>query len=365
MHAAAGPTRGAYPVTPGQAIDRLLDWYDARRRPLPWRAGPGSRPEPYHVLLSEVMLQQTTAATVAGRFAAFLARFPTLAALAAAPQEDVLHAWQGLGYYRRARALHACARAVVEQCDGVLPRSEAALRALPGIGAYTARAILAIAFDQPTVPVDANVARVLARRHGVAAPLPGALKELQPLADMLASQRRPGDVAQALMDLGATVCRPRLPRCAVCPWQSACVARAAGTAERLPRRAARPERPVRRGIAFLLTRRDGAILFRRRPEKGLLGGLHELPGSPWLAGPLRVPSSLEHAPVAADWRLAREPVTHTFTHFVLQVTLAEASTAQPPPGLWCAPDRLHELALPTVMKKLLRTAGLPAGPANR
>jgi A/G-specific adenine glycosylase len=355
---------GTYPVMPAQAIDRLLDWYDRQRRPLPWRAAPGRRPDPWHVLLSEVMLQQTTATTVAGRYEGFLARFPSLRALAAAPLADVLHAWQGLGYYRRARALHACAEAVVLRFDGALPRTESGLRELPGIGAYTARAILAIAFDRPTVPVDANVARVLARRHGIEAPLPGALKELQALADALAL-RRPGDVAQALMDLGATVCRPRAPRCDVCPWQSACVAHAGGSAERLPRRAARPERPVRRGLAFLLTRQDGAILFRRRPESGLLGGLHELPGSPWLAGPLHVPASLEHAPVATDWRLAREPVTHGFTHFVLELTLAEARIARPPPGLWCAPHRLHELALPTVMKKLLRLAGLRPGVANR
>jgi A/G-specific adenine glycosylase len=206
---------------------------------------------------------------------------------------------------------------------------------------------------------------VLARRHGVETPLPRALRELQALADVLASQRRPGDLAQALMDLGATVCRPSSPRCAACPWQPACVARIAGNAERLPRRAARPKRPVLRGLAFLLTRRDGAILFRRRPESGLLGGLHELPGSPWVTGPLRVAASLEHAPAAAAWRLARAPATHTFTHFVLEVTLAEATTARPPPGLWCPPDRLHELALPTVMKKLLRQAGVPPGPANR
>jgi A/G-specific adenine glycosylase len=352
-------------MTPAEAIDRLLDWYDVHRRPLPWRAAPGRRAQPYHVLLSEVMLQQTTVATVAGRFAAFLARFPDLAALAAATQEDVLHAWQGLGYYRRARALHACARAVVEQGDGALPRSEDALRALPGIGAYTARAILAIAFDQPTLPVDANVARVLARRHGIETPLPGALKALRARADALASLRRPGDVAQALMDLGATVCRPRRPRCEACPWQPACAARMAGDPERLPRRAARPARPVLRGITFLLTRGDGAILFRRRPPSGLLGGLHELPGSPWLAGPLRVAASLEHAPAAAAWRLAHEPVIHGFTHFILELTLAEASTARPPPGLWCPPQRLHELALPTVMKKLLRRAGVGPLAANR
>jgi A/G-specific adenine glycosylase len=312
-----------------------------------------------------VMLQQTTVATVAGRYEGFLARFPNLSALAAAAPADVLHAWQGLGYYRRARALHACAEAVAVRYGGALPRDESGLRALPGIGAYTARAILAIAFDQPTVPVDANVARVLARRHGIETPLPAAQKELQALADALASLRRPGDVAQALMDLGATVCRPRAPHCEVCPWRSACVAHATASAERLPRRATRPERPVRRGIAFLLTRDDGAILFRRRPERGLLGGLHELPGSPWLAGPLRLPALLEHAPVAADWRLAGEPVIHGFTHFILELTLAEARTERPPAGLWCAPHRLHELALPTVMKKVLRRAGLPSGPANR
>jgi A/G-specific adenine glycosylase len=310
------------------------------------------------------MLQQTTVATAARRFEPFLARFPSLVALAAAAPADVLHAWQGLGYYRRARALHACAQAIVERCGGALPQSESGLRALPGIGPYTARAVLAIAFGQPTVPVDANVARVLARLHGVEAPLPAALKELQLLADRLASRTRPGDLAQALMDLGATVCRPREPRCGLCPWQPGCAAHAAGTTELLPRRAARPARPVRRGVAFLLTRPDGAILFRRRPQEGLLGGLHELPGSPWLAGPLRLASSLEHAPAAADWRLASEPVRHGFTHFVLELTLAEASVRRPPPGLWCAPQRLHELALPTVMRKLLLLAGHPIGPVE-
>jgi A/G-specific adenine glycosylase len=346
-------------MTSGSETGRLLAWYDRHRRALPWRAAPGRPPEPYHVLLSEVMLQQTTVATAAGRFEQFLARFPSLAALAAAAPADVLHAWQGLGYYRRARALHACAQAIVEQYGGALPQSESGLRALPGIGPYTARAVLAIAFGQPTVPVDANVARVLARLHGVEVALPAALKELQLLADRLASRTRPGDVAQALMDLGATVCRPREPRCGLCPWQPGCVAHAAGTAERLPRCTARPARPVRRGVAFLLTRPDGAILFRRRPQEGLLGGLHELPGSPWLAGPLRLASSLEHAPAAADWRLAREPVRHGFTHFVLELTLAEASVRRSRPGLWCAPQRLHELALPTVMRKLLILAGHP------
>jgi A/G-specific adenine glycosylase len=311
------------------------------------------------------MLQQTTVATVAGRYEEFLARFPSLTALAAAAPEDVLHAWQGLGYYRRARALHACAQACTLRFDGALPRSEGALRELPGIGAYTARAILAIAFDQPTVPVDANIARVLARRHGIETPLPGAQKALHERAAALASHRRAGDVAQALMDLGATVCRSGRPHCGQCPWRSACVAYAAGSAERLPRQQRKPERPVRRGLAFLLTRPDGGMLFRRRPENGLLGGLHELPSSPWLDGPLRLEDALGHAPVTAGWRLRPDPVIHGFTHFVLELTLAEAATDRPPDGIWCRPDRLHELALPTVMKKLLRLAGHRALSANR
>jgi A/G-specific adenine glycosylase len=347
------------------AVDRLLGWYDRNRRSLPWRAPPGQKPEPYHVLLSEIMLQQTTAATVAGRYEGFLERFPSIAALAEAKQEDVLHSWQGLGYYRRARALHACARAVINRRDRDLPRNESELRELPGIGAYTARAILAIAFDQPTVPVDANVARVLARLHGVETPMPAALKELQAYADTLISVGRAGDVAQALMDLGATVCRPSKPRCDACPWQEICAAYAAGTTEQLPRRVAKAQRRVRRGLAFLLSRPDGAILFRRRPEEGLLGGLHELPASPWQHGPLAVAAALKHAPVAVEWRLGPEPIRHRFTHFDLELTLAEARTRTPPPGLWCAPDRLRDLALPTVMKKILRLAGYHPGAANR
>lgn len=352
-------------MTPGTQVRSLLRWYDAHRRDLPWRAALGRKAEPYEVLVSEVMLQQTTAATVAKRFDGFLARFPNLQALAEADQAEVLHEWQGLGYYRRARALHACAQAVVERCDGTLPSDEKALRALPGIGAYTARAILSIAFDQPHLPVDANIARVLARFHGIETPMPSALAALQARADALDTRGRPGDVAQALMDLGATICRPRAPQCGSCPWQRGCVADAAGTAEALPRRAAKPERPLRRGLAFLLTRPDGAILFRRRREEGLLGGLHELPGSPWLPGPLSAPACMQYAPLEVQWRLASEPVTHVFTHFRLELTLAEARTDVPPEGLWCDPRQLHELALPTVMKKLLRLAGYRPRAMNR
>ncbi len=347
-------------------IDRLLAWYDRDRRRLPWRAEPGSAAEPYHVLLSEFMLQQTTVATVRRRFAGFLARFPSLDALAAADQAEVLHAWQGLGYYRRARALHALAQAVVARHQGRLPTDAAALRALPGIGPYTASALGAIAFGQPAVPVDGNVLRVLARLHRVETPLPAALPELNARAAALASERRPADVAQALMDLGATLCRPRRPRCPECPWREACAAHAAGSAEQLPRRAARPARPVRRGLAFLLARPDGAILFRRRPAEGLLGGLHELPSSPWQEGELALEAALGHAPAAADWRLHAPPVRHVFTHFVLELTLAQGTTEATakatatvgPAGLWCRAAELDRLALPTVMRKLLRRAGL-------
>jgi A/G-specific adenine glycosylase len=353
-------------ASPAWLIDRLLAWYDAHRRELPWRAAPGRAPDPYRVLLSEVMLQQTTVATVRARFAAFLARFPDVATLAAADSAEVLHVWQGLGYYRRARALHDCARAVVARHGGRLPADAEALRALPGIGPYTASALRAIAFGAAAVPVDGNVLRVMARLHWVEAPLPGAVAELAALAGRLASSRRPGDLAQALMDLGATVCRPRRPACLMCPWRPACAAHAAGVAEALPRRASRPERPVRRGLAFRLARPDGAILFRRRPPSGLLGGLHELPSSPWQDGPLELARALGHAPTRAVWRVHDAPVRHAFTHFVLELTLAEAALARdldPAPRfapVWCAPHELDRLALPTVMRKLLRLPTLAA-----
>jgi A/G-specific adenine glycosylase len=371
MVAAWRRARGVEP-TPAALSARLLAWYDEHRRQLPWRAAAGRRAEPYHVLLSEIMLQQTTAATVSRRFVAFLARFPDLAALAAADEAEVLHAWQGLGYYRRARALHALARDVTLRHGGRLPSDQAGLRALPGIGPYTASALRAIAFGQAAVPVDGNVLRVMARLHRVETPLPAALPELRERAEALAESGRPGDLAQALMDLGATVCRPRKPRCGVCPWQASCAGHAAGIAAELPRRTARAARPVRRGLAFLLTRPDGAMLFRRRPPEGLLGGLHELPSSPWQEGELALAAALGHAPAAADWRLHRAPVRHAFTHFLLELTLAEASTAAAdggPRGLWCPAGELDRLALPTIMRKLLRqagalsAAGAPAGAA--
>ncbi|HVO17494.1 MAG TPA: A/G-specific adenine glycosylase, partial [Alphaproteobacteria bacterium] len=266
--------RPTAPARPGSASVKgpaaaLLAWYDRHRRRLPWRAGPGERPDPYRVWLSEIMLQQTTVATVGPYFTAFLERWPDVARLAAAPLDDVLHAWQGLGYYARARNLHRCAAVVARDHGGRFPDTEDALRALPGVGAYTAAAIAAIAFDRPAVVVDGNVERVVARLHAVDAPLPAAKPELRRLAAALTPDARPGDFAQAMMDLGATLCTPRAPRCVLCPLMAGCAARTRGIAEELPRRTAKPEKPTRRGVAFFAVDADGAVLLRRRDESGL------------------------------------------------------------------------------------------------
>lgn len=335
----------------------LLAWYDRHRRSLPWRAEPCSAVDPYHVLVSELMLQQTTVATVSGRFSPFIQRFPNIESLAEAEEADVLHAWQGLGYYRRARALHAAARCIIADHGGRLPNTVEALLALPGIGEYTAKAVAAIAFDRPVLPVDGNGVRVLSRMFAIETPLPRAANEARAAALPFEPCERPSDLAQAVMDLGATVCRPRQPLCDRCPWQSACAGHDAGIAESLPRRAPKAKRPLRQGVAFLLTRPDGAILFRRRPPDGLLGGLHELPTSQWLLAPLDRNAALDEAPAALDWHFHERPVRHVFTHFALDLELAEATTTDPPDGLWQPPDGLAALALPTLVKKLLRQAG--------
>lgn len=335
----------------------LLAWYDRSRRRLPWRALPGERPDPWAVLVSEIMLQQTTVATVAGRYAGFMERFPDIGTLAAAQLDEVLHAWQGLGYYRRARALHACAKAVIERHAGRLPEDPASLRALPGIGDYTAAAVAAIAFGAAEVPVDANVERVLARLAGIEEPLPRGRKAIGRAAALLARPERSADLAQAVMELGALVCTPRAPRCMLCPWQDACHAARLGRQEELPRRKARAVRPTREAVAFLLRREDGAVLFRRRPEEGLLGGMIELPSSVWGEPPDDLDAA---APAVARWRLLPGEVRHVFTHFALVLRLAEARTTRPPKGLWARPGEFAALALPTLTRKLLRHAGLEA-----
>ncbi|HEX7970237.1 MAG TPA: A/G-specific adenine glycosylase, partial [Stellaceae bacterium] len=244
----AAARRTAAPVTELSGLPaRLLDWYDRHRRDLPWRAKPGERPDPYRVWLSEIMLQQTTVATVGAYFGRFMARWPDVSALAEASLDEVLHLWQGLGYYARARNLHACARAVVERCGGRFPETEAELRALPGIGDYTAAAVAAIAFGRAATPVDGNIERVMARLFAHAEPLPDAKSVLRRLAATLTPAERAGDYAQAVMDLGATVCTPKKPKCILCPWREACRGRMQGIAESLPARRAKGEKPLRRG----------------------------------------------------------------------------------------------------------------------
>jgi A/G-specific adenine glycosylase len=330
----------------------LLAWYDRHRRDLPWRARPGETADPYRVWLSEIMLQQTTVAAVIPYFAAFLSRFPTVQALAGAELETVLQKWAGLGYYARARNLHACARAVAA---GGFPASAEALRTLPGIGAYTATAIAAIAFNQPGVPVDGNVERVAARLFGIAEPLPGAKRALEAAAAELgvqpAARSRPADFAQALFDLGATICTPRQPACALCPWRADCRAAAQGTQSALPARTPKAARPVRHGAHFWLTDRQGRVLLRRRPERGLLGGMTELPGTDWRPAPWSEAEAIEAAPQPAAWQPAGA-VRHVFTHFELRIALFAAGVERiDAAGALHDTGALERLALPSVMRK--------------
>jgi A/G-specific adenine glycosylase len=335
----------------------MLDWYDAGRRDLPWRAAPGQQADPYHVWLSEIMLQQTTVATVGPYFHNFLDRWPDIHALAAAPLDDVLHGWQGLGYYARARNLHRCAGVVVADHGGKFPADEALLLKLPGIGPYTAGAIAAIAFGLPTTAVDGNVERVIARLHGLETPLPAVKPEITELAREIAPTERSGDYLQAVMDLGATTCTPRAPSCDRCPWAEFCVAHAAGNAESLPRKSPKPERPTRRGVAFWALTEAGETLLRRRPEKGLLGGMMEIPSTDWREISWGRDDALPHAPFKANWKELDGVVKHTFTHFHLELTVMTARASDmSAEGVWVAIDNLGDHALPTVMKKIVKHA---------
>lgn len=341
-------------ISSGRLLSRkLLSWYDRHRRRLPWRAEPGETPDPYRVWLSEVMLQQTGVRSVEPYFEAFLARWPRLADLAAADLDEVLHLWQGLGYYARARNLHACARTVTLDRNGRFPEEPAELRQLPGIGAYTAGAIAAIAFGRKAAAVDGNVERVLARLYRVEEPLPSAKPRLWSLAEGLVPEGRAGDFAQALMDLGATLCTPRDPDCSLCPWATFCRAHLEGVAASLPRRAPKKQKPLRQGVAFWLMRGDGAVLLRRRPEKGLLGGMMELPSTEWREASWTLAEARLQAPPGTGWRLLDGVVRHSFTHFDLELAVAMGRTGSrgEAEGIWVPPDRLADHALPTVMKK--------------
>ena len=338
----------------------LLDWYDSHRRALPWRALPGRTPDPYAVWLSEIMLQQTTVAAVKPYYAVFLARWPSVADLAAAPDEAVMQAWAGLGYYARARNMLACARIVVAQHGGQFPANEAALRTLPGVGAYTAAAIAAIAFGQRAVVVDGNVERVVARLYALDQPLPAAKRAIAALTDTITPDARAGDFAQGLMDLGSSICTPKSPKCLLCPLASHCAAQKGGDPASFPRRVPKAARPARVGTVFVAIA-DGQVLLRTRPPKGLLGGMSEFPGPEWVAG--EQDNATDSAPLSAQWEEAGH-VDHVFTHFSLRLRVmrAEIATTKAPDGCrWVRIGALPGEALPSLMRKVAKAAGLARG----
>jgi A/G-specific adenine glycosylase len=389
-------------AVPSASAAVLLAWYDRHRRKLPWRAENGDKPDPYHVWLSEIMLQQTTVKAVGPYYGRFLSRWPTIADLAAERLEEVLKLWAGLGYYARARNLHACARAVVQDHGGSFPQTEADLLMLPGIGAYTAAAIAAIAFDRKATPVDGNIERVIARLHAVEAPLPSSKPTIRALTGLLTPDNRAGDFAQAMMDLGATICTPKKPACSLCPWREPCVARKRGDQETFPRKTPKAEGKKRRGAAFVVTRADGALLVRTRPDKGLLAKMTEVPTTPWTHDfdetdalthapilssppPLRGRSASEarrekaqrqignvqHTPLPnpppqggresiGAWHRVPGLVTHVFTHFPLELAVYRtrvANSARAPKGMrWISADEIEGEAFPNVMRKVIAHA---------
>lgn len=335
---------------------QLLGWFARNRRVMPWRALQGQRPDPYHVWLSEIMLQQTTVATVGPYFLKFVQKWPTVNHLARAKLDDVLTAWAGLGYYARARNLHKCAVMVSKQLKGKFPETVEGLLELPGIGPYTAAAITSIAFDQFAVAVDGNVERVVSRFFAIEAPLPLSKPAIREKAAVLAKDNKhPGDFTQAFMELGATVCTPRKPKCGLCPWKEDCAARKKGIAEKLPRKLAKTDKPVRYGKVFWISDREGRFLIHKREGQGLYEGMYQLPTTDWvtdkaaakkLASPVKI-SGLE--PFGAE-------VRHSLTHFDLILEIWHGSNTKNPQaaGVWIMPENLDQYALPTLMKKAIR-----------
>ncbi len=338
----------------------LLTWYDVHARDMPWRVPPADRkagilPDPYAVWMSEVMLQQTTVAAVRDYHRKFMGLWPSVVDLAEAEDADVMAAWAGLGYYARARNLLKCARAVVADHNSTFPDDYKTLLTLPGIGPYTAAAIASIAFDQPETVVDGNVERVMARLHDIHDPLPGSKPVLTERAAALTPSERPGDYAQAVMDLGATICTPRSPACGICPWRDPCAARQAGTATELPKKTPKKKTPTRHGIAYVARREDGAWLLETRPETGLLGGMLGWPGSEWNAEPEAAP------PLSAAWMPLNEEARHTFTHFHLRLKIMTATVpvdTKPARGSFIAQADFSPAALPTAMRKVYDLAAM-------
>jgi len=363
------PGRSGEPADVATASHRisaaaLLAWYDRHRRRLPWRAENGEPSDPYRVWLSEIMLQQTTVKAVAPYFLRFLQRWPQVTDLAAERLEEVLKLWAGLGYYARARNLHACARAILEKHGGRFPQTEAELLTLPGIGAYTAAAIAAIAFDRKASPVDGNIERVVTRLFAIEEALPTAKPIIRARAAALTPDARPGDFAQAMMDLGAMVCTPKNPACALCPWSEPCLARARGDQETFPRKTPKAEGRLRRGAAFVVIRKDGALLVRTRPDKGLLAKMTEVPTTQWTHD-FDDANALDEAPLKATWQRMAGVVNHVFTHFPLELVVYRAHVAQAtraPRGMrWIAADEIEGEAFPNVMRKVIAHARADTG----
>lgn len=342
----------------------ILNWYDAHARELPWRSRPGEHADPYHVWLSEIMLQQTTVVTVGPYFNKFLTFWPTIHDMADAPLDDILTAWAGLGYYARARNLHKCAITISREFDGKFPKDRDELLSLPGVGPYTAAAISAIAFDRAEVVVDGNIERIISRLYRIDTPLPAAKKEITAFASELTPKSRAGDYAQALMDIGATICTPRTPSCAACPVSRFCAARRVGDMERFPVKAPKKVKPTRRAVVFWLERPDGFVLLRRREEKGLLGGMMEFPSTEWREEEIAVEAAMKRffsdkLQMRADGVTEKSLVRHTFTHFHLElrpvvITIGALDAAVIPRGQWVKPENFSSFALPTLMTKVVR-----------
>ena len=328
---------------------RLLIWYDQHGRDLPWRIKGGQKPDPYHVLVSEMMLQQTTVATVKNYYSKFLQQFPTVRALARAEVETVLQTWAGLGYYRRAKLLHACAQMLVTEHAALWPQTVEGLKKLPGLGAYTAGAMAAIAFHQPVAAVDGNVERVISRLHGLTQPPKDNIKKIAALTQALVPQKRAGDFAQALMDLGATVCTPRHPACGRCPWAAACVAHQKGLQEKIPAKVAKKKPRSCYARAYVLRDQHGKIYIEQRPHTGLLANMWALPMGPWEE------EGYQHTPpIKAQWRRVEGQVSHIFTHLRLYVEVMEARISTPPQlnGQWLSAPALEKLGWPKLMQKI-------------
>lgn len=330
----------------------MLDWYDKNSRVLPWRAVFGHQPNPYYVWLSEMMLQQTTVVTVIPYFESFIQKWPTLESLALASLDEVLHAWQGLGYYARARNLYQCAQVVMGHYEGMMPEKEEDLARLPGIGPYTSAAIRSIAFNQPIVPIDGNIRRILSRVGNIKLPWPQSRSHVDSLAKALSKPDRPGDFAQALMDLGATVCKPKIPTCGDCPIQQYCLGYASGDPHKLPLLPLKVAKPKKYGIAFVIFNSKDQIFLEKRPEQGLLGGLMGVPTTDWT---LNAQDS-DDFPYKGDEKFFfQERVNHTFTHFHLElrVMMGRVRQSSPGKGIWVSWKELHRYPLPTLMKKVL------------